>query len=63
MIKIVLAGWFLSAYFLGGYAEEGRGKKGQSKAVLTAAKSWALGVPVNLHLLCLVYVWLKNKAF
>lgn len=44
------AGWFLSAYFLGGYGEEGRGMKGQSKAVLAAAKSWALGVPVKLHL-------------
>ncbi|KAJ4917363.1 hypothetical protein Rs2_02913 [Raphanus sativus] len=43
-----IAGWFLSAYFLGGYAEEGRGKKGQSKAVLTAAKSWALGVPLGV---------------
>uniref|UniRef100_M4FIS9 DUF3054 domain-containing protein n=1 Tax=Brassica campestris TaxID=3711 RepID=M4FIS9_BRACM len=43
-----IAGWFLSAYFLGGYAEEGRGMKGQSKAVLAAAKSWALGVPLGV---------------
>ncbi|ESQ30972.1 hypothetical protein EUTSA_v10011734mg [Eutrema salsugineum] len=43
-----IAGWFLSAYFLGGYAEEGRGMKGQSKAVLAAAKSWALGVPLGM---------------
>ncbi|CAN6929875.1 unnamed protein product [Brassica oleracea var. botrytis] len=43
-----IAGWFLSAYFLGGYAEEGRGMKGQSKAVVAAAKSWALGVPLGV---------------
>ncbi|CAH8355027.1 unnamed protein product [Eruca vesicaria subsp. sativa] len=43
-----IAGWFLSAYFLGGYGEEGRGMKGQSKAVLAAAKSWALGVPLGV---------------
>ncbi|CAF2318190.1 BnaA10g28280D [Brassica napus] len=43
-----IAGWFLSAYFLGGYAEEGRGMKGQSKAVLAAAKTWALGVPLGV---------------
>ncbi|XP_044475431.1 uncharacterized protein LOC123203222 isoform X3 [Mangifera indica] len=45
-----IAGWFLSAYFLGGYSEDGRGMNGVSKAVLAAAKSWALGIPV-LHLL------------
>ncbi|CAA7024517.1 unnamed protein product [Microthlaspi erraticum] len=43
-----IAGWFLSAYFLGGYAEEGRGMKGQSKAIVAAAKSWALGVPLGI---------------
>ncbi|CAH2035662.1 unnamed protein product [Thlaspi arvense] len=43
-----IAGWFLSAYFLGGYAEEGRGMKGQSKAVVAAAKSWGLGVPLGM---------------
>lgn len=45
-----MVGWFLSAYFLGGYAEEGRGMKGRSKAVVAAAKSWILGAPVRLHL-------------
>lgn len=45
----VLIGWFLSAYFLGGYSEDGRGMNGQSKAVLAAAKSWALGIPVSLN--------------
>ncbi|KAL9447045.1 hypothetical protein AB3S75_014667 [Citrus x aurantiifolia] len=43
-----IAGWFLSAYFLGGYAEDGRGMNGLSKAVVAATKSWAAGVPVSL---------------
>ncbi|KAK2660085.1 hypothetical protein Ddye_006618 [Dipteronia dyeriana] len=43
-----IAGWFLSAYFLGGYAEDGRGMNGLSKAVIAAAKSWALGIPLGL---------------
>lgn len=41
------AGWFLSAYFLGGYSENGRGMNGLSKAVFAAAKSWAVGIPVS----------------
>lgn len=41
-------GWFLSAYFLGGYADDGRGMNGLSKAVVAATKSWAAGVPVSL---------------
>ncbi|KAB1203949.1 hypothetical protein CJ030_MR8G001943 [Morella rubra] len=43
-----IAGWFLGAYFLGGYAEDGRGMNGLSKAVIAAAKSWALGIPLGL---------------
>ncbi|XP_073304853.1 uncharacterized protein [Primulina huaijiensis] len=43
-----IAGWFLSAYFLGGYAEDGRGMNGLFKAVFAAAKSWAVGVPLGL---------------
>ncbi|XP_021846192.1 uncharacterized protein [Spinacia oleracea] len=43
-----IAGWFLSAYFLGGYSEDGRGMNGSSKAVAAAAKSWALGIPMGL---------------
>ncbi|GAB4839270.1 hypothetical protein Ancab_028797 [Ancistrocladus abbreviatus] len=43
-----VAGWFLSAYFLGGYGEEGRGMIGLTKAVTAAAKSWALGIPLGL---------------
>lgn len=45
----LLIGWFLSAYFLGGYSEDGRGMNGVSKAVLAAAKSWAFGIPVSLN--------------
>ncbi|KAE8727862.1 putative DAZ-associated protein [Hibiscus syriacus] len=43
-----LAGWFLSAYFLGGYSEDGRGANGLSKAFFAAAKSWGLGIPLGL---------------
>lgn len=43
-----IAGWFLSAYFLGGYSEDGRGMNGLSKAVFAAAKSWAVGIPMGL---------------
>lgn len=43
-----IAGWTLSAYFLGGYGDDGRGMNGLSKAVLAAAKSWALGIPLGL---------------
>lgn len=43
-----IAGWFLSAYFLGGYAEDGRGINGLFKAVFAAAKSWAIAVPLGL---------------
>lgn len=44
-----LIGWTLSAYFLGGYGDDGRGMNGLPKAVLAAAKSWALGIPVSLN--------------
>ncbi|XWS25481.1 hypothetical protein CRYUN_Cryun27aG0071700 [Craigia yunnanensis] len=43
-----MAGWFLSAYFLGGYGEDGRGANGLSEAVIAAAKSWGLGIPLGL---------------
>ncbi|XP_012449897.1 uncharacterized protein LOC105772931 [Gossypium raimondii] len=43
-----LAGWFLSAYFLGGYSEDGRGANGLSQALIAAAKSWGLGIPLGL---------------
>lgn len=43
-----IAGWFLGGYFLGGYAEDGRGMNGLPKAVIAAAKSWALGIPLGI---------------
>ncbi|XP_052191571.1 uncharacterized protein LOC127800795 [Diospyros lotus] len=43
-----IAGWFLGAYFLGGYGEDGRGMNGRSKAVIAAAKSWSLGIPIAI---------------
>lgn len=43
-----VAGWFLSAYFLGGFSEDGRGMNGSNKAIFAAAKSWALGIPIGL---------------
>ena len=41
------AGWFLGAYFLGGFGEDGRGMNGLSKGVVATAKSWAVGIPVS----------------
>ncbi|KAL5706657.1 hypothetical protein ACHQM5_024798 [Ranunculus cassubicifolius] len=43
-----IAGWFLSAYFLGGYASDGRGMEGSSKAITAAAKSWGVGIPLGI---------------
>ncbi|XP_051150019.1 uncharacterized protein LOC127264502 [Andrographis paniculata] len=43
-----IAGWFLSAYFLGGYREDGKGKNGLRSAVIAAAKSWSLGIPLGI---------------
>ncbi|KAG6470377.1 hypothetical protein ZIOFF_071446 [Zingiber officinale] len=43
-----VAGWLLSAYFLGAYGDDGRGVSGFNKAVLAATKSWAIGIPVGI---------------
>ncbi|GAB2293745.1 hypothetical protein Dimus_027959 [Dionaea muscipula] len=40
-----IAGWMFSAYFLGGFDEDGRGMNGLTKSVVAAAKSWAMGIP------------------
>ncbi|PNY12203.1 hypothetical protein L195_g008829 [Trifolium pratense] len=42
-----IAGWFLGAYFLGGFSEDGRGMNGLPKGVTATAKSWAVGIPVS----------------
>ncbi|KAF3320479.1 hypothetical protein FCM35_KLT15175 [Carex littledalei] len=43
-----VAGWVLSAYFLGAYGDDGKGKNGSSSAILAAAKSWAVGIPLGI---------------
>lgn len=42
-----MSGWFLGAYFLGGYGDDGKGVNGLTKAVFAAVKSWAIGIPVS----------------
>lgn len=55
-----MAGWFLSAYFLGAYTEDGRGENGQKNAIVAAAKSWALGIPVIRVALSLILIQLTS---
>ncbi|XP_004238074.1 uncharacterized protein [Solanum lycopersicum] len=43
-----IAGWLLSAYFLGGFGEDGKGKNGLFKAFIAATKSWSLGIPLGI---------------
>ncbi|XP_071711038.1 uncharacterized protein [Rutidosis leptorrhynchoides] len=43
-----IAGWVLSAYFLGGYGDDGRGVNGKTNAITAAVKSWALGIPLGI---------------
>lgn len=43
-----IAGWFLSAYFLGAYGDDGRGVNGKTNAITAAVKSWAVGVPLGI---------------
>ncbi|VFQ98517.1 unnamed protein product [Cuscuta campestris] len=43
-----IAGWFLSAYFLGGYGEDARGINGLFKSFIAVTKSWALGIPLGV---------------
>ncbi|MCE2055303.1 hypothetical protein HAX54_042372 [Datura stramonium] len=54
-----IAGWFLSAYFLGGFGEDGRGKNGLFKAFIAATKSWSLGIPGDptLKVVCSELIW------
>eukprot|EP00268_Persea_americana_P050289 TRINITY_DN5455_c0_g1_i18.p1 TRINITY_DN5455_c0_g1~~TRINITY_DN5455_c0_g1_i18.p1 ORF type:complete len:123 (-),score=20.33 TRINITY_DN5455_c0_g1_i18:3401-3769(-) len=42
------AGWFLGAYFLGGYEDDGKGVNGLTKAVFAAVKSWAVGISLGV---------------
>ncbi|KAL6636984.1 hypothetical protein ACP70R_024556 [Stipagrostis hirtigluma subsp. patula] len=43
-----IAGWLLSAYLLGGFGDDAKGCNGVGNAVIAAAKSWALGIPLGL---------------
>lgn len=43
-----IAGWLLSAYLLGGFGDDAKGRNGVGSAVITAAKSWAVGIPLGL---------------
>ncbi|CAL4918827.1 unnamed protein product [Urochloa decumbens] len=43
-----IAGWLLSAYLLGGFGDDAKGHNGVGSAVITAAKSWAVGIPLGL---------------
>nr|XP_043615481.1 uncharacterized protein LOC122587390 [Erigeron canadensis] len=45
-----IAGWVLSAYFLGGYGDDGRGVNGKTNAITAAVKSWALGIPLGIFI-------------
>ncbi|KAK8968578.1 hypothetical protein KSP40_PGU022233 [Platanthera guangdongensis] len=41
-----VAGWVLSAYFLGGYGDDGKGLNGYGSALAVVAMSWLVGLPV-----------------
>ncbi|CAL4935709.1 unnamed protein product [Urochloa decumbens] len=43
-----IAGWLLSAYLLGGFGDDAKGHNGVGSAVITAAKSWVVGIPLGL---------------
>ncbi|XP_062214703.1 uncharacterized protein LOC133915528 [Phragmites australis] len=43
-----IAGWLLSAYLLGGFGDDAKGRNGVGNAVITAAKSWVVGIPLGL---------------
>ncbi|XP_039136916.1 uncharacterized protein LOC120274450 [Dioscorea cayenensis subsp. rotundata] len=43
-----VAGWLLSAYFVGAYGDDAKGVNGLAKAIVAGAKSWAVGIPLGL---------------
>lgn len=43
-----IAGWVLSAYFLGGYGDDGKGFNGYGSALAAAARSWLVGIPLGI---------------
>lgn len=42
----------MGAYFLGGFGDDGKGVNGPSKAIIAAAKSWVVGIPVIVKIIC-----------
>eukprot|EP00252_Welwitschia_mirabilis_P006952 TRINITY_DN1791_c0_g1_i1.p1 TRINITY_DN1791_c0_g1~~TRINITY_DN1791_c0_g1_i1.p1 ORF type:complete len:279 (+),score=22.19 TRINITY_DN1791_c0_g1_i1:247-1083(+) len=47
----LVAGWILSAYFLGAFGSDGLGHNGKVKALIAITKSWAVGIPLGLLLI------------
>ncbi|KAK2452664.1 hypothetical protein QL285_000438 [Trifolium repens] len=58
-----IAGWFLGAYFLGGFSEDGRGMNGLPKGVIATAKSWAVGIPIGIAIRAAKSGHLPNYGF
>lgn len=58
-----IAGWFLGAYFLGGFSEDGRGMNGLPKGVIATAKSWAIGIPIGIAIRAAKSGHLPNYGF
>lgn len=58
-----IAGWFLGAYFLGGFDEDGRGMNGLSKGVIATAKSWAVGIPIGIAIRAATSGHIPNYGF
>lgn len=58
-----IAGWFLGAYFLGGFTEDGRGMNGLPKGVIATAKSWAVGIPIGIAIRAAKSGHLPNYGF
>ncbi|XP_058728708.1 uncharacterized protein LOC131600587 [Vicia villosa] len=58
-----IAGWFLGAYFLGGFSEDGRGMNGLPKGLIATAKSWAVGIPIGIAIRAIKSGHLPNYGF
>ncbi|KAG0490760.1 hypothetical protein HPP92_007623 [Vanilla planifolia] len=43
-----IAGWVLSAYFLGGYGDDGKGMNGYGESLAASARSWLVGIPLGI---------------
>jgi hypothetical protein len=45
----------LSAYLLGGFGDDAKGRNGVGSVIITVAKSWAVGIPVTFNSLILLF--------